>query len=171
MQFLKNKHLILAMFVAPMLAIIAYFSVDYFVSETPHAAIQGNSYKLAARSNCRYKSGICTLENGDIEVKLRAESAGYNQFKLSVISAVPVQSVLVSFIDENSSEKENSPPIAMLADTQQLNVWSANIKMFSSDKSLLRLALNISDTLYYAEVTTIFINFETSFPRKNFSDE
>ncbi|NOQ87942.1 MAG: hypothetical protein GQ550_03380, partial [Gammaproteobacteria bacterium] len=55
MQILKNKHLILAMFVAPVLAIIAYSSVDTIVSEQPQAAMQGSSYKLAAKSNCRYQ--------------------------------------------------------------------------------------------------------------------
>lgn len=167
MQFLKNKHLIMAMFIAPMLAIIAYYSVDYFVSEKPQAAVQGNSYKLAANSNCRYKSGVCTLENGDIEVKLHAEKINSNQIKITLSSLVPLQTAVISFVTKNGVEAE---PIVMTASDEQLNVWQANTDGLPSNNDVLRLALNVAGSLYYAEVTTIFINFETSFSRDNFSN-
>ncbi|MES0327310.1 MAG: hypothetical protein ABUK13_03870, partial [Gammaproteobacteria bacterium] len=109
MQFLKNKHLIMAMFIAPTLAVIAYFGVDFIVSEKPHVAVQGESYKLAAKSNCRYKSGICTLENGDVEVKVHAQAMGNNQIKIILSSVVPLQSALISFVGEG----ENAEPTAM----------------------------------------------------------
>ena len=168
MQFLKNKHLIMAMFIAPVLAIIAYYSVDFFVSEKPHAAVQGNSYKLAARSNCRYKSGVCTLENGDIEVKLHANTDANNQLNINLSSVTPIQTAVISLVSENGTEVK---PVTMEATTDQFDVWKASIGELSSDKKIIRLALNISDTLYYAEVTTIFIDFETSFSRENFSGE
>lgn len=170
MQFLKNKHLILAMFVTPVLAVIAYFAVDHVVSEQPHAAIDGASYKLAARSNCRYKSGLCTLENGDIEVKIRAETVGGDQLKISLSSVFPVQSVLLSLVDEVGDENESSEPTPMKTSAGQPDIWSANINKIPSDKSILRLALSISDTLYYAETTMVFMDYETSFPRENFSN-
>lgn len=166
MQFLKNKHLIMAMFTAPALAVIAYFAVDHVVSETPHAAVQGSSYKLAAKSNCRYKSGICTLENGDVKVNLHAETTADNRLELSLISVMPLQSVIVSLADDIDSTEA----MAMIATTEQPVVWSASIDMMPTEKSVLRLALSISDTLYYAETTTVFIDYETSFPRENFSN-
>jgi len=158
----------MAMFITPVLAIIAYYSVDYFVSEKPHAAIQGNSYKLAARSNCRYKSGVCTLENGDIEVKLHADKLENNQLSLNLNSLTPIQTAVVSLVTEKG---EDVKPVIMQATTNKFDVWKANIGELSSDKNVLRLALNISGTLYYAEVTTVFIGFETSFSRDNFSGE
>lgn len=167
MQFLKNKHLIMAMFIAPTLAVIAYFGVDFIVSEKPHVAVQGESYKLAAKSNCRYKSGICTLENGDVEVKVHAQAMGNNQIKIILSSVVPLQSALISFVGEG--EGENTEPTAMMADKEQSDIWSANMNKFASDQSIFRLALNISDTLYYAETTTIFLDYETSFSKDNFS--
>lgn len=169
MQFLKNKHLIMAMFIAPALAVIAYFAVDHIVSEVPHAAVEGSSYKLAARSNCRYKSGVCTLENGDVEVKLHAEAVG-NKLKIILSSVMPVQSVLVSLVDEAGYESESTEPTAMITSAEQPGTWSASINKIPSDTSILRLALSISDTLYYAETTTVFIDYETSFPRENFSN-
>jgi len=166
MQFLKNKHLILAMFVSPVLAVIAYFAVDSFVSEKPHAAVQGDSYKLAAKSNCRYKSGMCTLENGDVEVKIRVETSGQNKILVLLDSVVHVQSAIISLVDESG----NSKPTPMIFNTEKENTWSATFNKIPSEENILRLALNISGTHYYAETTTVFIDYETSFSRDNFSN-
>jgi len=38
------------MLVAPVLAIMGYFALDFFVGETPHAAEEGQSYKLVGPS-------------------------------------------------------------------------------------------------------------------------
>lgn len=180
MGFLKNKHLILAMFIAPLLAVIAYFAVDQVVSEKPQAAIEGASYKLVAKSNCRYKSGICTLENGDIEVKLRVEIIDNSRAEVFLSSEIPVQSALISFVDDLGYETISREPInfepinheprLMVASMEYPDTWSAVIDSVPTEKSILRLALRISDTLYYAETTAIFIEYETSFPRENFSN-
>ena len=102
MGFFKNKHVILAMFIAPVLAIIAYFATDYIVSEKPQVAEQGMTYKLAARPNCRYPSGLCTLFNGDIEVSVRIERISASAIKLIMQSNIPVQHALASFADDDS---------------------------------------------------------------------
>lgn len=44
----KNKHLIIALLIAPILSLIAYFGTDLALSEKPHAAKEGESYKLPA---------------------------------------------------------------------------------------------------------------------------
>jgi hypothetical protein len=44
------------MIVAPILAIISYFTVDYYVAEVPHKAKQGQSYKMLVKPNCRWAS-------------------------------------------------------------------------------------------------------------------
>ena len=67
----SNKHVLVAMLVAPVLAIMAWFAVDYFVAERPHAAEEGATYTLLAKSNCRYASGKCDLENADFELTIR----------------------------------------------------------------------------------------------------
>lgn len=170
MDFLKNKHLILAMFVAPLLAVFAYFAVDQVVSEEPHTAVAGSSYKLAAKSNCRYKSGLCTLENGDVEVNLRVEIIDNSRATVFLSSVLPLQNALVSFVDDPGYETVSPEPTPMLASLEQADVWSASFDKVPSDNSILRLALSISDTLYYAETTTIFIEYETSFSRDNFSN-
>ena len=181
MGFLKNKHLILAMFVAPLLAVIAYFAVDQVVSEKPHAALDGESYQLIAKSNCRYKSGLCTLENGDIEVKLRVEIIENSRAEVFLSSEFPVQNALITFVDDSdyetishesiSDESINHEPKLMVASAEHSDTWTTVFDSVPTEKSTMRLALKISDTLYYAETTAIFIEYETSFTRGNFSKE
>lgn len=170
MGFLKNKHLILAMFIAPLLAVIAYFAVDQVVSEKPHAAVEGGSYKLAAKSNCRYKSGVCTLKNGDVEVKLRIEIIANSRAEVLLSSEMPVQNAFVSLVNDAGYETVSSKPTSMLASAEQPGTWSAIIETVPAETSILRLALKISDAMYYAETTTVFMEYETSFPRDNFSN-
>lgn len=153
------------MFVAPVLAVIAYFSVDSFVSEKPHAAIQGDSYKLIANSNCRYKSGVCTLENGDVEVQLRVEILGQGKILVLLSSVLPLQNAVVSLVDEVGG----SEPVTMQFDSEQPDLWTATLFGHLLETSVLRLAINLSNTVYYAETSTIFVEYETSFSQENFS--
>lgn len=166
MQILKNKHLILAMFVAPVLAVIAYFSVDYVVSEKPQAASQGRSYKLAAKSNCRYQSGACTLENGDVEVFIRAQRISDKQVELIMHSTLPIQQAIISYVTENIA----SEPLQMNTTAAEIKSWQVRLNLPDPEKSTLRLALNIANSSYYAEMTAVFIDYETSFSRENFSE-
>lgn len=166
MQFLKNKHLILAMFVAPTLAVIAYFAVDYVVAEKPQAAMPGQSYKLAAKSNCRYKSGVCTLENGDIEVQLRARRLNGEQLEFILSADMPVQNALISVADR----EHESQPVVMNAVSPEMDDWHISLNMPSPENSIIRLALNIAGSMYYAETSAVFIDYETTFSRENFSE-
>lgn len=166
MNILKNKHVILAMFVAPVLAIIAYFATDYVVSEKPHQAQQGNSYKLAAKSNCRYQSGQCTLYNGDVEVNVRAERINGSLIELSLHANMPLQNVLVSSVVAD----EETDPVVMQPAVSEENTWRAKIDIFDVEKSALRLVLELSGLLFYAETPAVFIDYDTTFSRDNFSD-
>lgn len=166
MNILKNKHLVLAMFVAPVLALIAYFATDHVVSEKPHAAQQGNSYKLAAKSNCRYQSGQCTLHNGDVEVNIRVERITGSLIELILHANMPLQNALVSFV---TGEDEIEPAVMQNSMSEE-NTWRARFEIVEPEKSTLRLALELSDTLFFAETPAVFIDYDTSFSRDNFSD-
>ena len=65
----KNKHVIIALLVAPVLAIIAWFAVDRMVAEEPQAAQPGGAYELVAKPNCRYASGECELVNNEFRLE------------------------------------------------------------------------------------------------------
>lgn len=166
MQFLKNKHLVLAMFVAPILAIIAYFAVDYAVSERPQAALPGMSYKLAAKSDCRYQSGSCTLENGDIEVQLHAQRLDDNQVGLTLRSNTPIQNALISSV----AEGVESAPASITKKPDATDTWYVMLSLDKPAQSTLRLVLNIAGSMYYAETAAVFVDYETSFPRENFQN-
>lgn len=166
MNILKNKHLMLAMFVAPVLALIAYFATDYAVSEKPHAVQQGNSYKLAARPNCRYQSGQCTLHNGDVEVNVRIERITGSLNELILQANMPLQNALVSFVVGD----DETEPAEMQRAVSEENTWRARFELVDPEKSSLRLALELSGSLFFAETPAVFIDYDTSFSRENFSE-
>jgi len=88
MSFFKNKHVITAMIVAPILAIVSYYAVDLMVKEQPKAAVEGQAYKLIAKSNCRYSSGACDLVNGDFKSTVTvAQGAGFNTLQITSVNA------------------------------------------------------------------------------------
>ena len=166
MQFLKNKHIVLAMFVAPVLAIIAYFATDHIVSEKPHLVQQGQTYKLAARPNCRYPSGQCTLHNGDVEINVQVERVTDSAIKLILQSNLPLQNALASFADDDTDAAQ---PSTMYRAAPESNIWNAEFDRVDAEKSTLRLALEIAGSIFYAETPAVFIDYETTFSRDNFS--
>ena len=151
------------MFVAPVLAIIAYFATDHIVSEKPQQAEQGNSYKLAAKSNCRYQSGQCTLHNGDVQVHVRVERVTTSVVKLIVKSNTPVKNALASLSDAETQ------PTTLYPAAAEENTWNAEFNMVDIADSTLRLVLEISGSIFYADTPTVFIDYETTFSRDNFS--
>lgn len=58
------------MIVAALLAVITWFAVYRLVAERPHIAREGRAYLLIARSDCRYTSGQCSLENASFKSTL-----------------------------------------------------------------------------------------------------
>jgi len=165
MGFFKNKHVILAMFIAPLLAIIAYFAVDHIVSEKPQQMKQGQTYKLAANPNCRYPSGQCTLRNGDIEVQVRVERVTDTAAKLVLQSNTPVAHALASF----AAGADEPQPKTLYRSATEADTWNAEFRQAELENSTLRLALEIADSIFYAETPAAFIDYETTFSRENFS--
>ena len=62
--------MVAALLVSPILALMAYFAVDAMVSVPAQPARPGAVYPLRVMSDCRYASGTCTLQNGDVRVQL-----------------------------------------------------------------------------------------------------
>ena len=73
---LTNKHVIIAMIVAPILSVLAWIGVGQLAGEKPHAARPGQSYPLVEKSNCRYESGACDLQNEDFKLRLTLQATG-----------------------------------------------------------------------------------------------
>lgn len=163
MQFLKSRHIKVAMFVGPVLAVVAYVAVDRSLAVPPLAAVAGQSYRLAQQPNCRYTSGVCTLHNGDVEIQIRAKRLSRQEVEVQLASRLPIQSALVSLgsnqeFDAPIRFSQKLPPTArlQLSDTQQLS---------------LRWAIGILESTYFAETPSVFVDRDTAFPQHNFSGD
>ncbi len=165
-MFLTNKHFIVALIVAPILAIIAYFGVDAYVSEKPHKAVEGKAYPLVAKSNCRYESGKCTLDNGDISVSIVSIPADNKDLiNLQLSSGLPLQGVKMALVTGSNSQA----PIAMRSNNNEGTEWQTTVTKAetTADNARFQIALSLSDTLYYGETETTFITYQTGFSQEN----
>lgn len=152
----KNKHVVVAMLVAPVLSILAWFAVDYFISERPHAAKVGASYALIAKSNCRYDSGQCDLENGDFELTLRPTEIGESMITLDLESRFALLQATVGLVN-NGIETE---PTGMVSTGTGATLWSTMLARPQNDESTLRIAVVAQGATYFAEVPIVFMRLE-----------
>ncbi len=157
----KNKHFIIAMLIAPILAIIAYFGTDAAVSEKPHAAKEGESYQLASKSNCRYTSGLCGMENGDFKVQFRSEGIKEGQLTLSLTSDLPLEGAKIAITDSSDDQRL---PAKMRKNNAQS--WHLTLNAPQSEDSKLLMVFQFKNTLYYGESSTRFVVYETLFTEK-----
>lgn len=153
----KNKHVVVAMLVAPVLAIMAWFAIDHFVGEKPHAAKPGGTYSLLARSNCRYDSGQCDLVNGDFELTLRPMEITSSSVSIELVSKHALQRATIGVFTGDAG----APPSAMAAADATSTRWSASISRPASDDSALRIAVVAGGATYYAEVPVVFLGLES----------
>ena len=144
------------MLVAPVLAIMAWFAVDYVVSERPHAAKPGETYTLVAKSGCRYDSGQCDLENGDFRITLRPAASTASDVSLELVSRFPLQAAMIGIV-ETGDEKE---PTRFESTDPEATRWSGSLDRPRSADSKLRVAVVAGDATYYAEVPIVFLKLE-----------
>jgi len=168
----KNKHVVIAMIVAPILAIISYFAVDQMVAEKPHAAKPGASYQLAEKPNCRYNSGMCDLKNGDFEVRLTTLMRDGNSMLLALSSAHLLSGVKVALVtvDEqgeiiNSGMSMSDRPQNMQPADETGMSWSINLPQPDSESNRLQLVLSSNEVLYFGETHLAFTTYKTSFDK------
>ena len=150
----KNKHMIVAMLVAPVLAIMAWFAVDYFVAERPHAAKPGSAYTLIAKSNCRYESGQCDLENADFKLSIRPGMISASSVALTLTSSHTLQSAAMGLVDGDDAQ----PPAPLTPTGEAGTEWQALLPSPSSDEASFRIAVTANDATWYAEVPVVFIS-------------
>jgi hypothetical protein len=148
-----NKHVIVAMLVAPVLAIMAWFSVDYFIGERPHAAKEGAAYSLIAKSNCRYDSGQCDLENSDFRLSIRPTSVTSGSIQLEMTSAFPLQSATLGLVNGGTA----ALPSPMAATSAEALHWTTRIDYPQGDTSTIRVAVTADGATWYAEIPTVFL--------------
>lgn len=156
----KNKHVIISLIVAPILAIISYFAVDAMVAETPHAAQPGERVELIEKPNCRYSSGACDLKNGEFEIHIQAKWFDEVQVLLTLESKFPLDGVIAAHVTDDD---HNVPPINMRPLDDKGHKWGLNIVNPNIKVDRLRLAASAQRALYYGDASLAFINYETSY--------
>jgi hypothetical protein len=154
MKALKNTHLMLAALIAPILALIAYFAVDYVIGEKPRPAEAGNSYPLVEKPDCRYSSGHCGLKNGDFEltVTFSEQDAGRVRFRLE--SVHELDGVLLAVIPRG---EQAPPPVAMRADGDSGRQWLLEADVPYPGEDRLRVAASARQSVYFGEASTAFM--------------
>jgi hypothetical protein len=151
----KNKHVVIAMLVAPILAVIAWYGVDSIVAERAQSAEPGSAYPLVARSNCRYESGQCDLVNHDFKLTVRVVDIQPGKTTLALESEFPLASATLSMV---TSEYEVLAIVARGSSRQSHVQWIATIAADAVPGAILRVAVTVQQSVYFAEVPVIFIN-------------
>lgn len=153
MNLLKNKHVLTAAIVTPILVLVSYFAIDFIAGEKPHVAKQGQSYRLVEKPNCRYNSGRCGLKNGDFELDLVVESPASNKPLLKISSVHPLDGVMVALLE---NEKNEQSPREMIPKGEGGLAWSIELEPFDPDYDRLRLAASARESLYFGDVALKF---------------
>lgn len=153
MSILTNKHFVIALIVAPILAVISYFAVDAVVAEKAQAPLSGQSYELIAQSSCRYSSGHCVLKNGNFELKLKGNWLGQSRLNLVLESEHPLEGVKVAAA--RSSDSERIPKAMKVLDSEGQR-WQLEVDSLAPDQSRLQLVARANDSLYFAEASLAF---------------
>jgi hypothetical protein len=147
----RNRHIVIAMLVAPLLAVLAWFSVGLLVSEKPLPARGGSSYPLVEQSSCRWASGSCELENGDLQLSLRiGEAVGLS---LRLHSSHALDGVQLAF----AAPGANPLPRSMSRADDTGREWSLSVDELPSKEQRIRLVVSRSGSAFFADASTAFL--------------
>jgi hypothetical protein len=147
-----NKHVIIAMIVAPILAILAWVAAGEFAGEDPQPAVAGMSYPLLEKSNCRYASGACDLENEDFRLRLLPDAAG-SSVELVLRSVLPLDGAVLGV---GLADQDVQPTAMRAADGQGLE-WRLAIGSLPGPQERIRLVAIASGTSYFADASSAFL--------------
>jgi len=151
-----NKHVIIAMIVAPVLAVLAWFAAGQFSGEKPQPAVAGQSYPLLEKSNCRYASGACDLENEEFRLRLVQQSSG-SSTELVVRSALPLDGVVMGI----GLPDQDVQPSAMRASDGQGLEWRLAVESAPNPRERIRLVAIASGSSYFADASSAFLQPES----------
>jgi hypothetical protein len=97
-----NKHLKLAIFMAPLLALIAYGLTGYW---TPKKDIKAGSYQLQQGSDCSPLNNSCLLNYADFELKLISKQK-QDKLQLAIVSNQTLDALSLAMSTDNVNFKQ-----------------------------------------------------------------
>jgi hypothetical protein len=153
MSLFKNKHMLVAGLIAPLMAVGAYYAVDLWVGEKPHAAEQGRSYPLVEMPNCRYDSGACGLKNNDFRLDIVANWLSDTRLSLQLTSAFPLEGVKLAMVTADTGE---TPPVEMQPASDDGLGWILEVDSRDPERDRLRLVAASTGSLYFGDASMKF---------------
>lgn len=144
----RNRHVVIALLVAPLLSVLAWFAVGRLTGEQPAPAQRGADYPLVEKSSCRWASGFCELANEDFTLRLRVTPDAV----LEVRSAYPLEGLLVSIADPGADAAP--PESATAADATGL-FWALSIAR-PGPRQRIRVVAAAGGSRYYGEASSSF---------------
>ncbi len=147
----RNKHVITAMLVAPLLAILTWFAVGALVGEKPKPAQRGQSYPLVETSSCRYASGVCELTNNDLRLTLRAgDGVGFNLTLTSTHALDQVQMAV------GAADSDTAPRLMMRGGDEGRS-WYLPMSSAPAEGLRIRLVASRAGSAFFADASTAFL--------------
>ena len=150
----KNKHVVVAMLVAPLLAILAWYGVDSIVAERAESAKPGELYPLVARSNCRYESGQCDLINNEFKLVIRAVEGPPGKTTLALESEFSLANARLSLV---SGDTEVLATVVPGRPSDIPAQWIVTIASSATPAAILRVGVSVQQSIYFAEVPVVFL--------------
>lgn len=141
-----NKHVLIASVVAPVLAVLSWFAVGAWFGEQAKAPKPGERYPLVAKSNCRYQSGLCTLENSDFSLEVRFQDGRY-----VVVSDLSLDAVLFAVGGSNVE------PRAMTYTAHGGSAFWFTSGDVPQSQDRIYLVAKYQDALFFADAATDFV--------------
>ena len=137
------------MIVTPVLAVVSYFAIDFLVGETPHAAVEGQSYQLVDKPNCRrISSGKCGLKNGDFELSLSPEWLADDRLVLNLESEFALEGVKLALVHNEADETQ---PVDMRPIGNDGLLWSLELPQADPERDRLHLVASSNRSLYFGD--------------------
>lgn len=158
MSVFRNRHVVIAALIAPVLALIAYFSVDYLFGERPQAARAGASYPLVETPGCRYAGGNCRLKNEDFVLSIAVMQTANGAGVLTLESNVALEGVRLAV--HRGEGVDEAAPREMLAVNAEGNRWTLDVPPLDPSRDRLRLAASARGSIYFGEASTSFLGRE-----------
>ena len=151
-----NKHVVIAMIVAPVLAVLAWIAVGQLAGEKPHVARPGQSYPLVEKSNCRYESGACDLQNEDFQLRLTFDD-GDGGRELVLSASHSLDGVV---LDVGAPDSEGQPSAMRASDGRGLE-WRLAVNERPAANDRIRLVASANESTYFGDVSTTFLQQAT----------
>ena len=150
-------HVAIALIVAPILAILAWFAVGEIAGEEAKVAEPGAAYPLVARSNCRWASGECELHNNDLEMTILPLELGAQYTRLSLDAEFPLAQATFALLVNG---REVAAPAEHDTSPDAPAQMTVTIPAFADPEAVLRVAVTVQESLYFAEVPVVFMRPE-----------